>query len=78
MTDLTKSQTDPPYPSDSYLNYLRNGDVMAKNIRTRIARGFELSGDLGKSSLPDFAELVNAKFPILIWVRPGYFIVEYN
>jgi len=51
MTDLMKSQTDPPYPSDSYLNYLRNGDVMAKIGATvtfeqcngGIARGFESS-----------------------------------
>lgn len=65
MTDLTKSQTDPPYPSDSYLNYLRNGDVMAKIGATvtfeqcngGIARGFELSGDFGKSSLPEFCRI---------------------
>ena len=61
MTDLTKSQTDPPYPSDSYLNYLRNGGMMAKIGATvtfeqcngGIARGFELSGDLACRILPN-------------------------
>ena len=45
MTDLTKSQTDPPYPSDSYLNYLRNGDVMAK-IGATVTFEQELQGAL--------------------------------
>jgi len=41
-----------------------------------VTKAFELSGDLGRSSLPDFTELVNVKFPILIWVRLRYFITE--
>jgi len=86
ITDLRKSQTDPPYPSNSYLNYLKNDDVIAKigaavgfeQCNDGVTRAFELSGDLGRSSLPDFTELVNVKFPILVWVRPRCFITELN
>jgi len=84
ITDLRKSQTDPPYPSNSYLDYLKNNDVVAKigavvafeQCNDGVTKAFELSGDLGRSSLPDFTELVNVKFPILIWVRLRYFITE--
>lgn len=82
ITDLRKSQTDPPYSSNSYLNYLKNDDVVAKIGATvafeqcngGVTNAFELSGDLGRSSLPDFTELVNAKFPILIWVRRRHLV----
>lgn len=77
-TDLSRQNTDAPFPPPYYLQYVRSPDVMSRiGARTKfdqcsdpVKAAFTASGEVGRSSLGDMGELANAKFPILIWVRP--------
>lgn len=77
-TDLTRHNTDPPFPAPYYLQYIGSPEVMSRigargkfdQCSDPVKAAFIAAGEIGRSGLPDLAALANAKFSILIWVSP--------
>ncbi|KAF9446561.1 alpha/beta-hydrolase [Macrolepiota fuliginosa MF-IS2] len=74
-TDLSRSNTDPPFPPPYYLQYIRSPVVAAKigatskydQCSTSVKSGFIASGDSSRSGLGDLAQIADARYPVLIW-----------